>query len=309
VRRVRRLWRAAAAGGFEWREWPAFSSGCGWSRRRQVARPVLIGRSRRELPLAASAGVSARPAPRRDGLRFVRASLRRFEQGLLDPDKWTIQTSGGATAVVQQQLAAHGKYAAQFHALGMLGGGATSAYAYFITKSAPASLLAHNFGRAYFLITPAPRSKQHRHGLRGGTVGFPKPTYLSIRRAQRGLAAWVHQAFGLAYRGTPSPSSGDNARRQVGLSRVGAQRRSRPDHGLGRRGLRSGRSMSAHVDYPGHVPGSAIFNGSSSGLVGGFAELGFGLYDWHPGVAFDLYYDDIVLDVQRVGCLVPAAKP
>jgi hypothetical protein len=60
-----------------------------------------------------------------------------------------------------------------------------------------------------------------------------------------------------------------------------------------------------HVDYPaGHVPGDPIFNGQSSGLIGAFAQFGFGVYDWHPGgFDYDFYYDDIVLDIQRVGCL------
>ena len=60
-----------------------------------------------------------------------------------------------------------------------------------------------------------------------------------------------------------------------------------------------------HIDYPaGHVPGSPVFDNKSSGLVGMFSEFGFGFYDWHPsGVPFDLYYDDIVLDTKRVGCL------
>ena len=41
-----------------------------------------------------------------------------------------------------------------------------------------------------------------------------------------------------------------------------------------------------------------------SGLVGGFVDFGFGFYAWHPATyAFDVYYDDIVLDTKRVGCL------
>jgi hypothetical protein len=32
------------------------------------------------------------------------------------------------------------------------------------------------------------------------------------------------------------------------------------------------------------------------------SDFGFGFYDWHPKNAFDLYYDDLVLDVERVAC-------
>ena len=42
-----------------------------------------------------------------------------------------------------------------------------------------------------------------------------------------------------------------------------------------------------------------------SGLIGAFTDFGFGFYDWHQTgrPAFDLYYDDIVLNTERVGCL------
>ena len=49
---------------------------------------------------------------------------------------------------------------------------------------------------------------------------------------------------------------------------------------------------------------SFTFGGATTGLVGGFAAFGFGYYAWHPATyAFDVYYDDIVLDTKRVGCL------
>ena len=45
-------------------------------------------------------------------------------------------------------------------------------------------------------------------------------------------------------------------------------------------------------------------NGKTSGQVGGFSDFGFGFYIWHPATyAFDVYYDDIVLDTKRVNCL------
>jgi hypothetical protein len=49
---------------------------------------------------------------------------------------------------------------------------------------------------------------------------------------------------------------------------------------------------------------SFTFKGASTGLVGGFAAFGFGYYAWHPApYPFDVYYDDIVLDTKRVGCV------
>jgi hypothetical protein len=59
-----------------------------------------------------------------------------------------------------------------------------------------------------------------------------------------------------------------------------------------------------HINYPsGHVPGAPIFDGNSSGLIGGFKAFSFSFFDWHPKNDFDLYYDDLVIDTARVGCL------
>src|SRR5206468_2014645 len=46
----------------------------------------------------------------------------------------------------------------------------------------------------------------------------------------------------------------------------------------------------------------ALYQGKSSGLIGGFDTFGVGFHDWHPAKAFDVYYDDVVLDSKRIGC-------
>lgn len=226
-----------------------------------------------------------------------------FEQGQIDPAKWNVQTTGGATTVVQQRNVAHGKYAAQFHGLGVPAGGASSAYAYLIAKVAPASLLVHNFGRAYFFIAPKPRSI-NLGMVFGGTTGFPKPTYLSIASHSGG---W--QLGFIKLQGSPTgerqayPSGQMPAMTWTCLE---WELDDQPDSmNVWGDGVAIGSLDSQHVDYPaGHVSGTPIFNDMSSGLVGGFTDFGFGFYDWHPGgFDFDLYYDDIVLDTKRVGCL------
>jgi hypothetical protein len=205
--------------------------------------------------------------------------------------------------VIQQKTVAHGKYAAQFHGLGPPAGNAATAYAYLITRTAPAALLVHNFGRAYLYIAPKPHSNDT--GLVfGGTTGFPKPTYLSL--ASHG-SAWQ---FGfIKLQGSPG---GERQSYSQDLLPVMTwmclewEFDDQPDAiNVWRDGKAIGSLDPDHVDYPpGHVPGTPIFNGMSSGLVGGFTDFGFGFYDWHPGSApFDVYYDDIVLDTKRVGCL------
>jgi hypothetical protein len=49
--------------------------------------------------------------------------------------------------------------------------------------------------------------------------------------------------------------------------------------------------------------GRALYNVTSTGLVGGLDTFGFGFHDWHPQKAFGLCYDDLVRDMKRPGCL------
>ncbi len=225
-----------------------------------------------------------------------------FESGQVDPTRWNVQTAGGATAVVQQKIVAHGRYAAQFHGLPMPSG-APQAYAYFITKGAPAALQTHNFGRAYFYV--APKQTSVDTGLIfGGTTGFPKPTYMSIASHNSG---W--QLGFIKLQGSPG---GEVQAYPKGVQPVATwtclewEFNDQPDtNTTWVNGQLLGTLDPNHIDYPpGHTPGSPLFNGMSSGLIGTFADFGFGFYDWHPsGFVFDVYYDDIVLDTQRVGCL------
>jgi len=59
-----------------------------------------------------------------------------------------------------------------------------------------------------------------------------------------------------------------------------------------------------HIDFSTtpKMPGS-VLNGLSSGIIGGFSFYGFGIHSWGPSSAVDTYYDDLVLDTKRVGCL------
>ncbi len=59
-----------------------------------------------------------------------------------------------------------------------------------------------------------------------------------------------------------------------------------------------------HIDFTTapRTPGS-VLNGKSSGIIGGFSVFGFGFHSWGASKAFDLYYDDIVIDTKRVNCL------
>jgi hypothetical protein len=47
----------------------------------------------------------------------------------------------------------------------------------------------------------------------------------------------------------------------------------------------------------------SVLNGLNSGIIGGLDFFGFGFHSWGSSDALDRYYDDIVLDIKRVGCL------
>jgi hypothetical protein len=226
-----------------------------------------------------------------------------FEQGQLDPSKWDIPppTLGAEAPTVQQKNVAHGRYAVQFHAVASP---AAKDFAYILTKSLPSALQTHNFGRAYFFISPRPQSADM--GLVfGGTLGFPKPTYLSIANHASGWQFGFIKLQGSpggevqAYASSPIP--------MMTWTCLEWEFNDQPDSiNVWGGGVAIGSLNDQHVDYPGgHVPGAPLFNNMSSGLIGGFAQFGFGFYDWHASgrPAFDLYYDDIVLDTNRVGCL------
>jgi hypothetical protein len=224
-----------------------------------------------------------------------------FESGQLDPAKWTMPSIGTATMKVQQAIAAHGKYAVQFH-----GNASPPAadYAYIISKNAPAALQRHNFGRAYFYAAPKPRD-QNMGLVWGGTSGFPKPTYMSLANHGSG---W--QLGFIKLSGSPG---GERQAYPTGDIPVATwfclewEFNDDPDEiNVWGDGKAIGSLNNRDVGYPpGQAPGTPLFNNMNSNLIGAFTDFGFGFYDWHPQgrPAFDVYYDDIVLDVKRVGCL------
>ncbi len=226
-----------------------------------------------------------------------------FENGELDARKWSTQMYGGATVTVQRQTVAHGQYAVQFHSLGKPASGATQAYVYLITSGVAASLHVHNFGRAYLYTAPQPTS--NNLGLVwGGTSGFPKPTYMSLAGHGSG---WQ---FGfIKLQGSPQGEVQSQVPSPIPVATwlcLEWEFNDQPDViNVWGNGQSIGTLDANHVDYPpGRAAGTPLYNGMNSGLIGAFTDFGFGIYDWHPGnYAFDVYYDDIVLDIKRVGCL------
>ena len=222
-----------------------------------------------------------------------------FELGMVDVNKWDTQKSGG-TFEVEQDLVAHGKYAVHFHGLD-LATAKTQDYAFLISKNLPAELKTHHFGRASFFITPAPHSG-HTGMFWAGTTGFPRPNYEEVANIGGGWQlGYVHNMSSPTDEKVAYPPGKVTAMKWQCME---WEFNDQPDMmSLWVESTLLGVFDDKHIDYPpGHVPGSPISNNMSSGLLGGFVDFGVGFYDWHPQNAFDLYYDDIVLDTKRVGC-------
>ncbi|MDP9148993.1 MAG: hypothetical protein M3O36_03490, partial [Myxococcota bacterium] len=233
---------------------------------------------------------AAGDAPRPAGC--ARLFCEDFESGKIDPTVWNVKTSGGQTVVVQSAMAAHGKYAAQFHALPNV-----LSYDLLITKSAPAGLSGHHFGRAYFYVTPRPPA-QHTTLLFAASAGFPTFKRLEVSSIAAGLQLTSVNQTGInansaALPGTTEVYSAGGTLPVAQWDCLEWEFNDAPDQ------IRAFLNGSLDFAYT-----NIVLGGMTSGQVGGFVDFGFGYYAWHPATyAFDMFYDDIVLDTARVGCL------
>jgi hypothetical protein len=261
--------------------------------------------SERSADPAPEAGVEAAPETSSTGCAGL--FCEDFETGALDAARW-IATSGtnhvdDATppAVIASDRAAHGKYAAHFHGKGNV----PNDDAFIVTKTLPAALAVHHFGRLYFYVSTKPTSG-HTMWVVGGSAAMsanPKLRDFEVATINGGWQLGFDQ-LGMS----PSGEEVFYPQGQVPVARWTCLEWELNDQPDSDRLWVDGKDLGAlddqHVNYPpGHVAGTALFDGNSSGLVGGFTAYSVGFFDWHPNADFDLYFDDIVLDTKRVGCL------
>jgi len=224
-----------------------------------------------------------------------------FELGQIDSAKWSTPVIGGATMTVETMNVAHGKYAVQFHGPA---NPSSADYIYIITKNAPAALAKHNFGRAYMYLSPQ-RNDDNMGLVFGGTAGFPKPSYMSIANHGTGWQLGYIQLSKPPVDEVEAYPTGDIP--VMKWSCLEWELNDDPDEmNVWGDGKAIGSLTNMTVAFPANrAPGMPLFNNMNSGLIGAFTDFGFGFYDWHPAnrPAFDLYYDDIVLNTERVGCL------
>jgi hypothetical protein len=61
----------------------------------------------------------------------------------------------------------------------------------------------------------------------------------------------------------------------------------------------------AHISYySGAKPAAGtVLNGKNSGIIGGYSVFAFGFHSYGTSDVVDRYFDDIVVDTKKVGCL------
>ena len=239
-----------------------------------------------------------------------------FEEGQLDSSKWDVQIGAGGIQLVQQQTVAHGKYAWHVH-----GTGARGDFATILTKHAPMALQGAGpvFGRLYVYAT-ANYGSHIQLGFAGTTrdatiapsvttngMNFNYMEFAEFANSwQLGFDLFAPAAA--VAKGFVEEASYPPARDQYPVktwSCIEWEFGDNPDMMLL---WVDGKQMDQfdvqHIDYTSasRTPGS-ILNGQSSTIIGGFAFFGFGFHSWGDSAVVDRYYDDIVLDTKRVGCI------
>jgi hypothetical protein len=239
-----------------------------------------------------------------------------FEDGQVDPTKWDLQTGGGGMADVQQQIVAHGKYAWHVNGTGAVGDFAT-----IVTKNAPAALQGAGpvFGRAY-LYAAANYSSHIQLGFAGTTrdptvapaimtrgINFNYMEFAEFSNSwQLGFDLFTpapNVAMGFVEEASYPPAHDQYP--AMTWNCVEWEFDDNPDQMfLWFDGKQIDQFDSQHIGYSSTMmtPGS-VLNGLSSGIIGGFDFFGFGFHSWGSSAVVDRYYDDIVLDTKRVGCL------
>ena len=234
-----------------------------------------------------------------------------FETGSIDPAKWDTSSKGG-TLTVQTQQVAHGKYALHLQGLGS----GSDDWATLFAKNAPAALKsATTFGRASMYFSAEVAASLHiqfsfagSNGTGSGTGPAPltKLRYLEVGsyNGQWQLAMDIHDVApnieDSAYAGANIPTN-----KWVCVEWELEDQPERITLWVG--GNQAGVFDNMHISYSsdGTKSGGTFYQGKTSGIIGVFDTFGIGFHDWHPAKAFDVYYDDVVLDAKRIGCPPP----
>jgi hypothetical protein len=223
-----------------------------------------------------------------------------FESGKIDPGVWDTRVSGMATATVEATEGAHGKYALHIHYPDM----AVRNYAFIVATHLPDAVKTHFFGRAYMKIT-ANLTPTHNPLIFAGEPGWPLAKFDEIGTSRTN---WM-------------PSYQEN-KSAAGQGRGEVTYRSDTQPPFDKWFLLEWEFNDDPATISMWIDGQRLMDtmagekvdmvkftwpkGSTttSGLVGGFKEFGFGARAWQqPANGFDVYYDDIAIGTSRIGAV------
>jgi len=222
-----------------------------------------------------------------------------FESGQIDPKVWEQRITGTATVKVQSDQTAHGKYALQVHYPEM----AAQAYAFLVMPHLPEGLKGHIFGRAYVKVDPGFQNS-HTVMVLAGQSGWPISNFQEIGvyqnkfqpSYQANKAKTRQEGRGEDTRHGDPPPVGKWFLLEWEFNDNPSQIRIWVD-GQPSPVLEGGQPVEvSSFKWP------KTDAGDTKNLVGGYDEFGVGARYWgNPQTAFDIYYDDIVLDTKRIG--------
>jgi hypothetical protein len=234
-----------------------------------------------------------------------------FESGSIDQQKWDALTNGGTLTVGTKQVA-NGKYALQVHGLGS----GSDDWAHLLVKNPPAALKGNTtYGRANMYFPTEAASSLHMSlpfaGHNGtGPANGPAP-YPKLRRLELGtyFGGWqlgmdLHDVSPLL-EDVSQPSGKWPTGKWFCLEWEFQDQPDRITVWVDGNQIGTFDNTNATSPSGGGAQNGQLYMGTSTGLIGGFDLFYIGFHDWHPAKAFDLYYDDVVLDAKRIGC--PAA--
>ncbi|HVU52420.1 MAG TPA: hypothetical protein VHL80_17115, partial [Polyangia bacterium] len=243
-----------------------------------------------------------------------------FEQGEIDPARWSAQMGGAGTLAVQQEIVAHGKYAFHVHGIGAAGD-----FAMIVSKDAPMALRGAGplFGRAYVYANTNVGSHVEL-GFAGSTRDaavaplIDKTMNFNYMEFAEFASSW-QLGFDL-FDPAPDVAKGfvEEASYPPARDRYPAGTWSCIEWEFGDDpdsmilwvdGKQIDQFDVQHVDYTSTArTAGSVLNGKSSGIIGGYAFFGFGFHSYGGSTAVERYFDDIALDTKRVGCALEGAS-
>jgi hypothetical protein len=219
--------------------------------------------------------------------------------------------------MVQQQTIAHGKYALHVHDTGTAGDFAT-----LLTKNVPLALQGAGpiFGRVYLRTATSSGGAHIQLGFAGTTRDPNVGPAIKTKNINFNYMefAYFSNSWQLGFDlFTPAPSvakgfveeaSYPPARNKYPVGTwncVEWEFGDNPDAMVfWVDGQQIDQFDAHHIDYSSAAKMSgSVLNGQSSGIIGGFSFYGLGIHNWGGSTTVDTYYDDLVLDTKRVGCL------